>query len=108
MTEHTIIYGATSDDVYACHDALAPRFAFDFAMRDSEYWGGDYFLVRSAAPFAETLKLHRNRDVYDGTPILRGYGPCGVLLHCEGVQDAAGLDLALQGLGYTKMRDSAA
>lgn len=55
--------------------------------RDSSYWGCDYYLAKSAYPFAKTIKLHRNKDIYDQKPIFGEYTGFDIILHFECVID---------------------
>ncbi|WP_050927496.1 hypothetical protein [Aestuariivita boseongensis] len=86
-------------ELLATAEQLAQALSLTFELRDSSYWGGEYYLARDATPFARTLRLHRNTDIVDGTAIFKDCDSSDVILHADDVAFEQGLSDALRAAG---------
>lgn len=97
--------------LYASHEApldglarrLSERLGIAFQERDSDYWGGLYFLARGS-DVAELLQLHSNSAGIDGGPVLSDYAEWATLLHVTNPSDPDGLRPLLIAEGFALLR----
>ncbi|MEO1292790.1 MAG: hypothetical protein AAFV62_08175 [Pseudomonadota bacterium] len=82
-----LVFGRTIDDLEESAARLSEQLGVALEGRDSDYWGGDYYLARSVAGVAEECRLHRNTDLYGGEPIFSEYSAAQLLLHVHGAEE---------------------
>jgi hypothetical protein len=80
-------FGTRSKDLEAAKSIICELLDIAMELRDSSYWGGDYYLARAGQSFAKSIKLHSNTDLHDQKPIFPEYAEFGALLHCDCVSD---------------------
>ena len=73
------LYGFLSDDISGARNILETAFDFEFAARDSDYQGGEYFQWGETG--AEHFVLKWNIDHVDGKPVEISFSEHKVLFY---------------------------
>lgn len=100
MAKHFFRYGRQTTALEETAALLETALKIKFELRESSYWGGDYFMARSAVPYAVRIKLHLNQDLIDKKPIFRDHAAHGLILHADEVQKSELLTQILDTLGF--------
>lgn len=103
----SFVFGRDDDHIDLCAARLSEALGVAFTMRDSDYWGGAYYLARDIDGLAAECRLHRNADHYDGRPIFPEYEGAGLLFHAHDVQDEARVAAAAVSAGFRLLARSA-
>jgi len=93
-------FGSRSKDLAAVSERIAETLEIAFKMRESSYWGGDYYLARPAGAYAGEVRVFRNKDVYERTAIYAEFESSKTLIHCDDVSEGECLKERLVAAGF--------
>ena len=101
MTRADDLYASPTSDLEHARKLLEERLQIAFAMHDSAWRGGDYFMATGSD--GETYILQRN-VIANSEPAVEEFRDIDTILHVEWTNRSAELLETLQALGFRRLR----